>query len=380
MKNFFRCLAVFSVCLFLQNAIAQPVTAAGAGRAPAWRAVMVISGPFVIYQRFLATTAHALDQLNVIENGSVPSPEDKRAVAPLWDWLADNAGGDSIRFLKDGLYDYQWQKNPAVTQKLVDRINQNRDVDLIIALGTYASAQVAEKIKNIPIISFVSTNAITSGLVKSAQDSGQDNLHVTVEPNRFAGQIEVFHELFRFKRMGFVYVFDASENQYENDKIKPVCDRLGVTFKPCGLRFSDDAGHTLDGVMQCVRQLVERDHVDAIAFSAFNYPDNRKNEVADYMIQHQLPSFSLAATSSFVSNGLLAGLDQSNLSEIGEFEANVIQSVLAGETPRNINQIFSPQHKLNVNLTTAMALGWHIPFDLFTSIGSTHQFINRPDE
>jgi len=46
------------------------------------------------------------------------------------------------------------------------------------------------------------TDAVNSGIVLSAEDSGKDNVHAQLEPGRFHRQISMFHEIFRFKKLG----------------------------------------------------------------------------------------------------------------------------------------------------------------------------------
>ncbi len=384
MKTIFRFLLLVLFAGALQCAVAAPGDESFyygqepvAEKSQPVRIALVASGDFSVYQRVIGSMAKGLSKLQLISNGQIPAMADHELLAPVWQWLAKNAGGDKIQFLADGVYNLEWDPDSKVLDSLYERLKTKKDIDIIFAVGSHVSRMIAKNITDVPLICYVSTNAASSGLVKSAEDSGQHNLHVMVEPNRFVRQMQIFHEILGFKRLGFIYTLDQA-NQYENDQLRPACSELGVELFPCSFaKNSDDRDKMLDHTMACARHLKEEDGVDALAISFFEYPEDRKNELADYLIAQGVPSFSVSKSPDFVKNGLLMGLDSSNLDEVGLFEANVIRRILSGLKPREIGQIYTPQRTLFINLTTAMQLGWVIPFDLFSSIGSVHTFTDR---
>jgi ABC-type uncharacterized transport system substrate-binding protein len=326
----------------------------------------------------LQAITQGLEHLHIIENGNVPIPIASNELAPLWSWLADNAGGDSIRFMKDGVYNFQW--DPEVQkremQKLLDRLKTRKDAELIIVMGTTACRDAIKNIKDVALVTYASTNAVSSGLVRSAKDSGQDNVHAIIEPDRFVHLLKMIHEIFGFKRLGFPYVI-GEENMYEQGRLRATCRELDVDFFTCP--FIADARNydkSFERLMACVRHLSETNEVDAMLVPFYNRPFGRKEELPDYLIANGIPSFSLSSD-IFVAEGMLMGLDRSNFGELGAFEADVVRQILDGAKPREVNQIYTPRRTLVVNLTTAMDLGWNIPFDLFSSIGSVYKYHER---
>ena len=377
MKKFFSFLCISLMLLSLQSAHALKPLRAPDG-SPA-RVALVISGEYSVYQKMLQAIARGLSQIQVIENGNPPIPLGTEDLTPVWQWLVDNAGGDDIQFLKDGIYDYQWGRvnQQEVTNKLLERLKTKKDVELIIVMGTPASREAIAHIKDIPLLIYVSTNAVTSGLVKSAEDSGQDNVHALIEPDRFVRQVRIFREIFGFQRLGFAYTI-GQERQYELSAVSKACRDRDVDFFTCEYaNDKKDTGKTLDRALACVQHLLETNEVDAIILPHYNRPPMRKGDLPDYLIRNGIPAFSVSSSQDFISEGLLMGLDHSNLNEQGLFEANVIRQILRGVKPRKISQIYSPRRTLVVNLTTAMMLGWNIPYDLFSSIGSVYKYHER---
>ena len=58
-----------------------------------WRVAYIEGGGYTDYQRILAATAKGLAELGVIADGDVPIPEKTDDTRPIWDWLAEHAGG-----------------------------------------------------------------------------------------------------------------------------------------------------------------------------------------------------------------------------------------------------------------------------------------------
>ncbi len=378
-KRFFPLLClIVMLCGAMQSACALERTRLRAPDGSAPRALLVISGDYTMYQTVLQAVARGLDRMELIENGNVPIPTEGNKLAPMWNWLAANAGGDSIRFVKDGVYNFDWdtKTEKQEMQRLLERLRTRKDAELLIVMGTNASRATSKNIKDIPLICYASTNALGSGLVRSPQDSGQDNLHVLIEPDQIVSLVKMLYEIFEFRRLGFPFAV-GEEKMYEQSRLRATCRELNVDFFTCPyMADTKNYGKSLNRLMDCVKHLAETNQVDTMLVPFYDRPDERKRELPNYLASKKIPSFSLSSE-NFVAEGVLLGLDRSNLGELGAFEADVIRQVLEGDKPRDVNQIYIPRRILVVNLTTAMELGWNIPFDLFSTIGSVYKYDER---
>jgi len=52
---------------------------------------------------------------------------------------------------------------------------------------------------------FSTSNAVQVGIVNSNDYSGRDQVWAHMDPDRYRQQIEVFHDIFAFKKLGMVY-------------------------------------------------------------------------------------------------------------------------------------------------------------------------------
>ena len=128
---------------------------AGSGHARAgekvWRVLYVEGGPFSNYQQTLAQTARGLEKLGLIDNGQVSIPEGTESTSSMWLWLADHARG-RITFLRDGHYSAEWdavaRKN--IREAIIERVRERRDVDMIIAMGTWSGLDMCSEDLGIP--------------------------------------------------------------------------------------------------------------------------------------------------------------------------------------------------------------------------------------
>lgn len=122
-----------------------------------------------------------------------PSGEDGRHPA-IWDWLAEHAGGDRLVFLKDGYYSANWDaaQRAANRKALLDRIREKGDVDMIFCLRHMGRAGHGHSRYFRPVFSMSVTDAVQAGIAKSLKDSGRDNLHAQIDPERYKRQIRRF--------------------------------------------------------------------------------------------------------------------------------------------------------------------------------------------
>ncbi len=340
-----------------------------------WRVLYVEGGPFSNYQQTLAYTARGLEKLGLINNGQVPVPTNTESAAPMWQWLADHARG-RIRFLRDGFYSADWDATARQHMKeaIIERIRNRKDVDMVIAMGTWSGLDMSSEDLGIPVFSMSVTDAVTAGIVKSAEDSGKDNVHAQLEPGRFRRQISMFHEIFHFKKLGVPFE-DTPEgrNTAAMDEIERTAADLGIELvlrsAPLDL---PDADKAFSNLKKCVEELSKES--DAIYLTYTSTPMEKIPELMTPIIEAGIPSFAQAGP-QLVEYGVLMSLAQASFTDIGQFEAEAIAAVIAGKKPRDVNQIFEPELGLSINLKTAMRIGWNPPLEILAAVDEIYQQI-----
>ena len=357
--------------LFLLPFLASPASA----EEKVWRAIYVEGGPFSNYQKTLAFTARGLERLGLIRNGAVSIPEGSESSKEMWGWLAQNAAG-RIAFLDDGHYSAEWdaQKRIEIRNDILERIRTRGDVDMIIAMGTWSGADMAEKDLGIPVFSMSVTDAVSAGIVASVEDSGKDNVHAQLEPGRFRRQLSMFHEIFKFKRLGVPFE-DTPEgrNTAAMDEIERTARELGVELvtasAPLDVPNEEEAFHNLKS---CVDKLIPQ--VDALYLTYTSTPAHRYPALLEPVTAAGKPSFAQAGP-QLVEYGVLMSLAQASFADIGRFEAQAIAEVVNGKKAREVDQVFEPELGLAINLKTAMRIGWNPPLEILAAVDEIYQHI-----
>lgn len=168
-----------------------------------WRIGYFESGDYSEYPRTLRVTVEGLQKLGWITLPAIPDGLNGRQ---MWNYLADNAHSDTLEFVRDAWWqpgNFDAAQRPAVREAIKQRLEGRKDIDLIIAMGTWAGQDMAAMGAPVPTIVASTSDAIGARITRSAQDSGLDNLHARVQPERYQRQVRLFHEIVPFKRLGW---------------------------------------------------------------------------------------------------------------------------------------------------------------------------------
>lgn len=166
-----------------------------------WRIGYVGSGEYEEYPRTLYAIARALQQLGWLRIDDMPEITDMRKA---WLYLATHARSNYIEFVPDAWWqpgNFDTALRPAVREAVAARLRGAKDIDLIIAMGTWAGQDMVELGTPVPTVVVSSTDPISARIIPSAADSGQDNLHARVQPDHYQRQIQLLHDIVPFKTL-----------------------------------------------------------------------------------------------------------------------------------------------------------------------------------
>ncbi|MDL2227243.1 hypothetical protein LJB86_06275, partial [Deltaproteobacteria bacterium OttesenSCG-928-M10] len=290
-------------------------------------------------------------------------------------WLSQEAGGDYLEFLPDGHYSANWDEQLRQENKklVLKRLKNKGDVDLIWASGTWAGQDMATDEHDTFVLSSNATAPVLAGISRTLTDSGRDHVHIQVEADRQERQLRIFYDIFKFKRLGVP--MDSSESGRQSlgmDIIENMAEEMGFEIVPC-VRDLDIADQALSfkNLMECLPPL-SRDS-DAV-FLTFNngMQEAHMAEILAPIIEYKRPSFSQLGPVE-TSLGVLMSLGQENYEASGEFQAGVVEAILNGRKPREIDQIFNSPLTMALNLAMARAIDWEPPFDLLVTMDEIYQ-------
>ncbi|ACL02201.1 ABC-type uncharacterized transport system, periplasmic component [Desulfatibacillum aliphaticivorans] len=359
------------IAVLMISALLLPSPAALAGTAPKtndgvkWRIGYFEGGPWPDYYENLLETAIGLSELGWMEKFQPPKrgkPDDARA---LWQWLARNVKSPYLEFAEDAFWSSNWEDDARETNRLACiKALQERKVDLMIAMGTWAGLDLANNKHSVPTLVMSTTDPIQAGIIKSAKDSGFDHVTVECDPTRYLRQIRLFHDIIQFKRLGYVCEDSPEAKAYSNEEdLKKVAKERGFKLVEC---YTQDTNipeeEAVQGYLKCLERIAP--DIDAFYFSAHQgaAPENMHKVLAPLM-EHKIPTWSNWGMVC-VKTGALMSVGRKNFKEYGAFYAKDIALILNGAKPRDLDQIMKEELSLAINLETARIIGYTPPKNL----------------
>ena len=340
-----------------------------------WRIGYYEGGAYINYQKQLTETVRGLMQLGWLETAILPK-QSGESTDVLWAWLSSKAKSDYIEFVADAHYSAYWEKakSSKVEDDIVLRLNQKKDIDLMIGMGTWAGKGLANYRHRTNTLVFSTSNPISSGIIKSVEDSGFDHVHVRVDPKRNERQLKVFHEMIGFQKLGVVYEDSLAGRSYAAiESIESLAKTHSFDIVRCHTK-SDTSDKKLaeQGVVNCFTELVkEADAIYVTQQGGIN--SNSVPLLVEIANKNKIPTFSQSGARE-VSYGMLASLSRAGYKYVGRFHAETIAKVLNGALPNQLNQLYEEPPKIALNLKTAEIIGFDPPIVL---LGATDELFDE---
>ena len=373
MKIWFRWLLASMVCLALIVAPAiaadaqQPFSTAPKAKAQGkWRIGYYEGGQYPDYEVILKAIVRGLIALKWLKPLDMPA-ENNPVPGGFWAYLAKNADSKYIEFVPDAYYNagnFDPKIRSQVRERLIKRLSEQGDIDLMIAMGTWAGQDLANDRHRVATVVASTSDPIGSGIVKSAEDSGLDHLHAKVELDRYARQIELFHDIIGFRRLGVVFEDTPEGRTYAAvDAIERTAAAKGFEIVKCAAPFSGVPQEEAEKkVAACYEKIAVT--ADAVYLTVHRGLNARSlPQVVAALIAAQRPSFSMLGESE-VKHGVLMSVAQGNYGYVGYFHAETIARIFNGAKPRALSQVWLAPAKIALNLKTAELIGYDPPVDI----------------
>ncbi len=344
-----------------------------------WRIGYIQGGDYESYQKTLAAIATGLMEYGWITKAQLPHIPSSKDTAVLWHWLATQAESDFLEFVDHARYDAEWDRKKRVLNKteFINRLNFKKDIDLVLAMGTWAGQDLANNEHHIPTIICSTTDPIASGIIKSAEDSGFDHINAKVDPDRHRRQVRLFHRIFNFKTLGVVYEDSQEGRGFSGvDSVYEVADQLHFEVIKCEAAFAKtEREQAKRDVVNCYKKLADEvEAVYIVRHPAVNLKLLKK--ILPPLIEHKIPTFA-QGLSSEVQHGVLLSMSLADFSYLGDFYTTTIAKILNGAKPRQLKQLFQNPPKIAINLKTAQLIGYNPSVDIVGAADEIYTTIEK---
>ena len=273
--------------------------------------------------------------------------------------------------------DFDKELRPKVQEELLKRLQEKKDIDLIFAMGTWAGQDLAVDGNTVSSIVASCSDPIGSGIIASVDDSGRDNIHAKVEPERYERQIRLFHDIVPFQKLGIVYE-DSPEGRTfaAYDAIKKVSEERGFEIVECHAPFNNvSLQEAQDGVVKCYEEIAPKVDTTYITVHRGVNEDSLPKLLAP-LYANQIPSFSMLGADE-VRHGVLMSIAQAGFRYVGQFHADVIAKILNGAKARELSQRWQDPPKIAINLKVAEIIGYDPPVDILMASDEIYEDIEK---
>ena len=321
----------------------------------------------------MARTKRPIDVLKI------PEFEDESVSKPIWDYVVKNARSDYLEFAADAYWSADWtnEKREFIREKILKRLNNKKDIDFIIAMGTWAGQDLANNHHQTPTMAVSVSDAVRSGISATAEDSGRDHVHAKCDPTRDIRQIRLFHRLAKFKKLGVVFENTPEGKTYAAlDDIYKVAEERRFSVVTCEAPISEvDQKTSTDSIIRCHQKFAQE--VDAVYVTVHPGIDKKyMNELVAPFVANKIPTWSQRGPEE-VKKGLLFSISKGGFKAVGRYHAEVMARVFNGEKPRHVNQIFEDPRLIAVNKKMAAMIGFIIPNSLMRIAGEVYETIEE---
>lgn len=333
-----------------------------------WRIGYLEGGPYSNYPLHLKAVVLALAELGWVEKIAHLPQGDENDASLLWLWISRNVHSDYITFVEDAYWSANWDAKklrPQIKKAVLERLNIGKDIDLMLAMGTWAGQDLANNGHRVPTIVLSSSDPLGAKIIKSIEDSGYDHLHARVDPTRYERQIRLFHEIIGFTRLGIVYETDTVDGRtYAGiEAVQRVASERHFQIEVCHAPFSnvslDEAGQA---VLKCHGELAPK--VDAFYLTVHRGLDlAHMAPLLAPFLEHKVPVFSQAGSEE-VKHGALLSIAQVGFKYVAEFHAQSIAKIFNGARPRDLDQVFMEPRRIAINTRAAYIIGYDPPEEI----------------
>lgn len=349
-----------------------------------WRIAYYEAGPWKEYPTHLRALVNGLIELKWMEPLVLPIYENPDDTAQLWQFLAANTQSDYIEFLSDAYWSANWDAELRIKNQAeaIQRLSTNSDINLIIAAGTWAGLDLANDDHNVPTFVISATNAVSAGIVTSAEDSGMDHVIAHVDPGRIARQINLFYDIVDFQTLGTIYEDTTDGRSYAHlQELETFADKTDVKLLTCIAPHTNIPDEQIQlGTDACLEELGPQ--IDAFwigshrGLRAMLMP-----AVLEPLYENHVPIWSVDGEGgNHVQHGVLFSLARTDMNALGLWYAEVIAKILNGVPPRKISQVYTPQEKLAINLAAADQIGYEVPESLILAADEVYTEIIKGDQ
>lgn len=297
----------------------------------------------------------------------------------MWEWLASRDVGDYIEFVANAHYSLLISDG-NVEEEMMKRLSEEKDIDLMLVMGTYAGQVVATDQHTVPTMVFSASNAVQSEIITSEMYSGHDHIWAHMDAERYQRQVHVFHDIFAFEKLGMIFedseigrIIAAYDDVLEVARERDFEIMKEHVAEPTSSDPSEYDSYYHD-LLEASETLAQE--VDALYLSFGVWEIEDLPNILQPFHEQNVPIFSQLGSEE-VMHGALMSVSRADFSGIGLFGVHNIDQLFRGAKLGELPQVYGDTPSITLNLEVAEKIGYQPPFEILLVADDVYQSINK---
>ena len=281
----------------------------------------------------------------------------------FYQYLISQDLGDYIVF-DDDFFLVGTSRDKELGERLKKKVQEGQ-LQIIVSTGTDPGLFLKELDLGIPFLVSLATDPIASGIIDSAEDTGDENIWALVEPNPYFRQFGVYHTMMGFETLGMVVV-DEYDIIAGNSEYRRKAQELGVTLRELSVTEEETLSGDYTEVLMEKLKNFDLTGLDGILFAFGSINDEQAPVVSEYLSGKGIPVL-IGDGDSLVKNGGLISMSCFDYEGYGYYAAMVMSNILHGQKAGDQPCLYYSAPHIVLNLTTAEKTGFDTDLELLRS-------------
>lgn len=317
-----------------------------------------------------------LGWLEPVDWSKLPPPASALAA---WHFLADNMRSEYLQIHKKHFWCHDWhlatrRKNKKTLLTALAR----KEVDLMLAMGSWASLDMADRLHGIPTLALGSSFSLNRALHE--QRKIPDHLYLPHYPDLLLRQIRLFRKIVKFHSLGVAYA-DSAEGRHRAGlkQLRSFSKQENFVLVEVEIQVPGNTKQEelLRQYIKAHNRLAPRVDAMWITTTLVNSPDSAAKVLAPFF-KHKVPTWYPHGQEG-VAHGVVFGM-VSNPRKQTDYHARAAARILNGAKPADLARNMTVDNSLAINCAAADKIAFKIPKTLLAVTQKSYLKINTGED
>ena len=260
--------------------------------------------------------------------------------------------------------------NQDYLEKSIRTKVENGDLDLIAVTGTMPGKFLKSLSLPIPVLVSFASDPVASGIITSADDTGDENVWALVEELAYARQFDVYTHTLNLNKVGII-TSDRYDEVAGDQEITEEAEKLGVTLvkefvsSDTMLESREKAEESLKNAAE---SLMDQDvQAVMVLLGVMDGSEVSPEYLTDILAEKDIP-YLISDGEDLVREGGMLLISYYDYSGYGDHVADVMNNIFHGEKAGDQPTKYDSSPKILLNMTTAEKLNFKTGFRFLQTV------------